>query len=186
MPDDSELYGDSDDDALLLAATQHAESQAADDSVPSPRPAKRQWVVGPTDGTTSEADIPEDELLNNAAFLGEGQAEGGKSPNRRQHLLHAPRVVTDLDRVILTQTQVVPASQPWEIRGPVWKRPKPKTPDKKDTIAACFTKSQKLMGPPVAAPSQSLAQIIQQSNKETAEAEIVSLVEYVAISPPNV
>jgi hypothetical protein len=123
----SDSYGDSDDEALFIAATQAAESQARDDFEASPRATKRRRVEEPLEAQSTEEDyFDDDEMLHDGA-LGHGdEAREDNDPEagKRKHLFHAPRIMANLDRVILTQTQAVPASQPWMIRGPIWKRPK--------------------------------------------------------------
>lgn len=161
----SGTYGDSDDDALLLAATQNAESPEVDDFETSPRPIKRARIEGP------DLSISEEDLLGDDTLLDFGEVQEEQSPNKRQRLFHAPRIQANLDRVILTQTQGVPASQPWEIRGPVWKKPKPKTPEKRNGITSYFSNRQKENAPPVTVQSRSLAQIIGTSNKEASRAQ---------------
>lgn len=164
----SESYGDSDDDALLIAAT-----QKENEFEPSPRPAKRPRRSSCTSQSTSseaclEIDPSNDETL-----------EAGKSPDKRQHLQYAPQFVANLDRVILNQTQAAPASQPWEIRGPVWKRPKPKTPEKKSSIAGYFSFAQRQSSASGATTSKSLAQVIVGQKTNEPQIEIGSAVEYV-------
>jgi hypothetical protein len=170
MPE-SETYGDSDDDALLLVATQHEQTQGADEFEASPRPAKRARIEGPHDQTASDLGISEEDLLGDDTLLELGDVQEEQSPNKRQRLFHAPRVQANLERVILTQTQVVPASQPWEIRGPVWKRPKPKTPEKRNGIASYFSGQQKEVNLPAIPQTKTLAQIIEISNKEASKTE---------------
>jgi hypothetical protein len=175
----SESYGDSDDDTLLIAATQNAEHQAVDDFEPSSRPAKRQRVEGPAQGITSGASVAESELLDDSALLEGDLIEEENCLNKRKHLLYAPRIRASLDCVVLTQTQTVPASQPWEIRGPIWRRPEPKTPEKKNGIAAYFTNGPKQAPLPTTEPSKSLAQIIAAQRKETSRVEAITTLEYV-------
>ncbi|KIW07582.1 uncharacterized protein PV09_01535 [Verruconis gallopava] len=161
---DSELYGLSDDDALLIAATQQVESQAAEvDFVTSPRPRKRQCTQDRFDDRSSEGNIPEDGLLSDDELLESGDVQA-ESPNRRQRLFHAPRIQANLEHVIISQTQVVPPSQPWQIRGPVWKKPKDMTPEKRCSIASYFTNEQKPESIPRQGHTKNLAQIIATSN----------------------
>jgi hypothetical protein len=136
-------------------------------------------VNGPPEDTNSEASIPEAELLDDSMLLEAGLADGESSPNKRKHLLHAPLNQANLDRVILTQTQVAPASQPWEIRGPIWRRPKPKTPEKGNEIAAYFPNAQKQMAGLMAAPSKSLTQVIGEQKKDVTRIDSTIIVEYV-------
>lgn len=170
----SDAYGDSDDDALLEAATQHADTQQIDDFEGSPRPAKRARTEGSFNQTTSDLELSEENFLGDDTLLEAEEIHEERSPNKRERQLHAPRINADLSRVILDQTQAVPQSQPWEIRGPVWKRPKPPTPKKATSngIASYFGGQQKVMPPPPnAGPSKSLAQIIATSNKDASRAE---------------
>ena len=129
----SESYGDSDDEALIHAATQADAGQIAQNFDASPRATKRRRVVGP-----SEDFFEVEDLCDNDAVYNDDEVEENNDPEarKRKHLLHAPRVVANLDRVILTQTQVVPTSQPWMIRGPIWKRPK--EPEGKENAISNF------------------------------------------------
>ena len=177
----SDAYGDSDDEALLWAATQHAESQAVDDFEPSPRPSKRARIDGPSDRTTSDLTISEEDLLGDDTILEATEVQEEQSPNKKQRLLHEPQIQANLERVILTQTQAVPPSQPWEIRGPVWRKPEPPSPlrpparkigaPQSNGIAGYMGRAQQeaMAAPPI--PSKSLAQIIETSNKEVSRAE---------------
>lgn len=175
----SDAYGDSDDDALLFAATQHGQSQAAGDFPDSDRPTKRPRIEAPINTLTSDLGFSEEDLLGDDTLLEAEGIQGEQSPNKRQRLLHAPRINANLERVILTQTQAVPQSQPWEIRGPVWKRPKPPPPPapKVNAITSYFgnPRNETVPAPAILAPpqSKSLAQIIMASNKEAQKAELV-------------
>merc|ERR1712000_282303 len=86
----SETYGDSDDDALLLAATQHAESQANDDFEGSPRPSKRARIEEPSDRTTSALTISEEDLLGDETLLEATEGQEEQSPGKKQRLFHEP------------------------------------------------------------------------------------------------
>ena len=171
-----EIFGDSDDEALLFAATQHEGSGQIDDFEDSPRPKKRARIGRKHDQTSSELGISEENLLRDDSLL-EATELVEKSPNKRERQLYAPRINANLDRVILTQTQAVPQSQPWEIRGPVWRKPKVPTPKKMNGIGSYFNAPQKEVGAPklapapVGAPAKTLAQVIEASTKEAARSE---------------
>lgn len=123
----SESYGDSDDEALLAAATQASVSQVRDDFEGSPRAAKRRRVEETTQPDSNEVDyFDDDEMLDDGELKSHEQVleDNDHAAAKRKHLYHAPRVDVNMEHVILTQTQAVPASQPWIIRGPIWKRPK--------------------------------------------------------------
>lgn len=108
---ESDEYGDSDDEALLFAATQADASQAAGGFEVSPRPLKRRKT---TDDDEDGEDVDDDE---------EGEEEPAKIS---KYQMHAPKYNANLDRVVLTQTQhALAPTQPWMIRGPIWRKPKP-------------------------------------------------------------
>jgi ATP-dependent DNA helicase MPH1 len=119
---DSDDYGDSDDEALLFAATQADASQAAGGFEVSPRPSKRRKTNDHGGSNASGDDLDDDELLN-----GEDGEESEEEPAKQsKYLMHAPKINANMDRVVLTQTQQAPApTQPWMIRGPIWRKPKP-------------------------------------------------------------
>lgn len=166
MPNTSD-YGDSDDEALLIAANQNGEGGSGDAFAESPRLTKRRRTERDVQGTRSrddEQDDDDDADLEREIDGANGEAEEDNAENqKRKHLLHEPRVVAPLDRVILTQTQIAPASQPWEIRGPIWKRPKPKEAAKTNGITDHFAPANQQRPLPIAVPAadKSIAQIIQ-------------------------
>lgn len=130
---ESDDFGEIDDEALIFAATQADVSQVQDGFETSPRPSKRRRVE-----RDKESDIDEDDILSgNQEFTGfpedatqtggaivNGQDEEMLPPQRPKHHMYAPRIIADLDKVILDQTQIAAPSQPWLIRGPIWRRPK--------------------------------------------------------------
>lgn len=123
---DSDDYGDSDDEALLFAATQVEDaSQAAGGFDASPRPSKRRKTTDDDHSNASGDEFDDEELL---AEINDG--EGGEEPAKvSKYQMHAPRINANLDRVVLTQTQQALApTQPWMIRGPIWRKPKPVEP----------------------------------------------------------
>ncbi|QDS73004.1 hypothetical protein FKW77_009032 [Venturia effusa] len=123
---DSDEFGDSDDEALLFAATQaEDESQAAGGGgfEPSPRPLKRRKTTSDDrDSNASGDEVDDEEILAEV-----GDDEGEEEPAKvSKYQMHAPKINANLDRVILTQTQQALApTQPWMIRGPIWRKPKP-------------------------------------------------------------
>lgn len=119
---ESDDYGDSDDEALLFAATQVDASQVAGGFEVSPRPSKRRKTNDDDDSIASGDNLDDEE------FLGEDGGEEGEDEIARKskYLMHAPKLNANMDRVVLTQTQQALApSQPWMIRGPIWRKPKP-------------------------------------------------------------
>lgn len=120
---DSDDYGDSDDEALLFAATQAEDaSQAAGGFEASPRLSKRRKTTNDGHSNASGDEIDDEEIL---AEIGDdwGEEEPAKVS---KYQMHAPKINANLDRVVLTQTQQTFApTQPWMIRGPIWRRPKP-------------------------------------------------------------
>jgi hypothetical protein len=128
----SDPFGDSDDEALIFAATQAVALEAQDTFEESPRPAKRRRVGREVCDTDDGDDISE---TSNETFEGFDvtQADGQvlddeeqkiTTPQIARYQSHNPKIVANLDRVIVTQTQVIAPSQPWMIRGPVWRKPK--------------------------------------------------------------
>jgi ATP-dependent DNA helicase MPH1 len=119
---ESDDYGDSDDEALLFAATQADVSQAPGGFEVSPRPSKRR-KTNSDHGSNAGEDEPDDEEPLGGDGVEEVEDEPAKKP---KYLMHAPKVNANMDRVVLTQTQhVLAPSQPWMIRGPIWRKPKP-------------------------------------------------------------
>ena len=54
----------------------------------------------------------------------DGAASETTPVKRPRHLIHEPTLTVDLsDQITLTETQIIPSSQPWMIRGPIWKKP---------------------------------------------------------------
>ncbi|KAE9992475.1 hypothetical protein EG327_008864 [Venturia inaequalis] len=123
---DSDDYGDSDDEALLFAATQVEDaSQAAGGFEASPRPSKRRKTTDDGQSDASGDDFDDEDLLADVEAE-EGEGEPAKVS---KYQMHAPKINANLDRVVLTQTQQALApTQPWMIRGPIWRKPKPVEP----------------------------------------------------------
>jgi hypothetical protein len=117
----SDEFGDSDDEALIFAATQADVGQIQDDFEESPRLAKRRRI--------NSTAVDANNKFSDEGDIGDSQGEEGidadESAKKPKYLMHAPRLHPNLDRVVLTQTQIAPASQPWMIRGPIWKKPRP-------------------------------------------------------------
>jgi hypothetical protein len=128
----SDNFGDSDDEALLIAATQAGETHIQDVFEGSPRPAKRRRLereVNDTDDDSlSEPDSQSSEgfdVTQDATQFPLEEEQENYPPNRPKYQLYTPQVNANLNRIIVTQTQVPAPSQPWMIRGPIWRKPKP-------------------------------------------------------------
>jgi hypothetical protein len=123
MPD-SDDFGDSDDEALLFAATQADTAQTQDDFEESPRPSKRRRTDG---GGSNDSNASADEFDDEEMFDEGGVEDASDEPPKKpKHLMHVPKFNPNMDRIVLTQTQrTLAPSQPWMIRGPIWKKPKP-------------------------------------------------------------
>lgn len=147
---DSDDYGDSDDEALLFAATQVEDaSQAAGGFDASPRPSKRRKTTDDDHSNASGDEFDDEELLADIEAE-EGEAEPAKVS---KYQMHAPKINANLDRVVLTQTQQALApTQPWMIRGPIWRKPKPVEPPVRAVTSVNIQTSAK--GSEDAAPRQ--------------------------------
>ncbi|KAF2435790.1 P-loop containing nucleoside triphosphate hydrolase protein [Tothia fuscella] len=136
MSGSEDPFGDSDDDALLYAATQIEQRQAPDEFEDSPRPSKRRRVEREIANTDDEAELSDTFGSSDTLDGSENDFDPAKNrtenvepqgmfpPQKPRHLFHAPRINPTFNNVIVIQTQNVAHSQPWMIRGPIWKKPK--------------------------------------------------------------
>lgn len=129
-------FGDSDDEALIFAATQADKNTAQDNIEGSPRPAKKRRIECEVANTDDEDELSD--TLQSSHTLHDSQDDGNQDdfeageedeqgmfpPMKPRHLFHAPRINPVFDNLVVTQTQVAPPSQAWMIRGPIWKKPK--------------------------------------------------------------
>jgi len=136
---DSDDFGDSDDDLLVLAATQLENLHGIDEFDVSPRPAKRARlqerqtvdICHALDGQDDREDVSwygsansvrkEAEEANTTPTLENSESEA-KSSKRSRYRIHEPSRDIDLAGQVFTQTQPPQSSQPWMIRGPIWKK----------------------------------------------------------------
>jgi hypothetical protein len=130
----SDDFGDSDDEALLIAATQAGTTQTQEDGFDgSPRPAKRRRVEREIGDTDDEDNLSEPSSQSLGGFdvtqadtnFPDEEEQENYPPQRPKHHFYTPKVNANLNRIIVTQTQLAAPSQPWMIRGPIWRKPKP-------------------------------------------------------------
>jgi len=140
---DSDDFGDSDDDLLVLAATQLENLHGVDDEFDlSPRPAKRARlqerqslnIRQALDGQDDREDaswysfansLPSESEEANTTPAPENSESKAKSSKRSRYRIHEPSREIDLAGQVFTQTLPPQSSQPWMIRGPIWKKSKP-------------------------------------------------------------
>jgi len=134
---ESDIFGDSDDEALIIAATQVGATEAQNGFEGSPRPAKRRRVA-------REVEDTEDDGFSSGSrrsqALGGSQSDPAHAGDdvlvdeeqqedafrqKPKYLTYTPKINANLDRLIVAQTQTAAPSQPWAIRGPIWRKPKP-------------------------------------------------------------
>jgi hypothetical protein len=128
----SDPFGDSDDEALIIAATQAGAVETQDTFDEFPRPAKRRRVVrdvsdtddGNDSSELSSGTLEEFDVTQADTHVPDDEEQENCTPQKPRHQFHNPKLVANLDRIIVTHTQVVAPSQPWMIRGPVWRKPK--------------------------------------------------------------
>jgi ATP-dependent DNA helicase MPH1 len=125
----SDEFGDSDDEALIFAATQVDAIQTHDTFEESPRPAKRRRVghgIDDTDddGSQSSQTLAGFDVTQADPNIPEEEQEE-RLPQIPRYQFHNPKVQANLNHIIITQTQLAAPSQPWMIRGPIWRKPDP-------------------------------------------------------------
>ena len=116
---ESDDFGDSDEDALIFAATQVEALNPQQHFQPSPRAVKRRRLSPPTERRLLASEHSRDSTDENGRNSGPAAA-AGDSAKKPKYRTFNPANNRTLDQVILQQDQPFAQSQPWQIRGPIW------------------------------------------------------------------